>query len=60
MDMSKQIKEGDKIIIRTEEEGDIHAKCTGVTHNNLVHYMYEKDGCPVAGFVGSLWVEKVI
>lgn len=54
------IKKGDQIVIHTEDEGDIFAKCTGVTHNNLIHYMYyTESGCPVAGFVGSKWVEKV-
>ncbi|MFS1518585.1 hypothetical protein V1503_19290 [Bacillus sp. SCS-151] len=53
------IKDGDQIVIHTEDEGDIVAKCTGVTHTNLIHYMYyTKNNCPVAGFVGSEWVEK--
>lgn len=57
--MSHDIKKGDRIIIHTEENGDIHAKCTGVTHDNLIHFMYHtKNNCPIAGCVGSQWAEK--
>lgn len=55
-----EIQEGDKIVIRMDNEADIYAKCTEVTHGDIVHFMrYQKDGSPVAGFVKSQWVEKV-
>lgn len=54
-----EVGKGDQIVIHTEDDGDIFARCTGVTHNNLVHYMREEDGCPIAGFVGRQWVDKV-
>lgn len=52
-------QKGDKIKINSEEE-IIYAKCTGITHENIVHFIYHtEDGCPMAGMVGSDYVEKV-
>lgn len=56
----ENISKGDKITFQSENGETITAKCTGVTHKNLIHYGYKKeDGTPIAGFIGRDNVKKV-
>lgn len=53
------VVKGDKILIYKEGGSTKLAKCTGITHKNLIHFMYyTENGCPVAGTVGRGFVEK--
>jgi hypothetical protein len=57
--MKDEVVKGDKIVIHNDDGTLKLAKCTGVTHGNLIHFMYHtEDGCPVAGMVGRSFVEK--
>jgi hypothetical protein len=58
--MGEEVVKGDKIIIHNKDGTSKFAKCTGVTHGNLIHFMYNTgEGYPVAGMVGRDFVEKV-
>lgn len=58
--MKDEITKGNKILIHSKDGTKKQpAKCTGVTHGNLIHFMYTENGCPVAGMVGRSFVEKV-
>lgn len=56
----EEVVDGDKIAIRSKDGTIVFAKCTGVTHANLIHFMYEdENGNPRAGMVGRNNVDKV-
>lgn len=56
--MRDEVEKGDKIFIHREDGTKKPARCTGVTHGNLIHFMYKENGSPVAGTVGRNSVEK--
>ncbi|MNB99084.1 hypothetical protein D3C75_463500 [compost metagenome] len=55
----KEIEKGDTITFTLDGE-EIIAKCTGVTHKNLIHFYYKTgNGTPIAGTVGRSKAIKV-
>lgn len=57
--LSNEIGKGSKILIQEEDGSKTLAKCTGVTNNDLIHFMYwTKDNCPKAGMIGRDFVKK--
>jgi len=54
-----EVVKGDKISFINNRGQLIEAKCTGVTHKDLIHFMYYKGDCPMAGMIGRDYVTKL-